>query len=345
MMIKRLSALFIIALLSSIPLAHADGYFIGSGGSSGTASTSTTDAESSSSCETSKPTLTSVEIDCRRSTYGEGLAGGAMGIHGYQFNTLVNELDPMAGSSLVPLVAGPNVVLANGVYSKLSAGNAWDSSIESSGAVIDASTQDGMISVEVESSSGVVREMFGFAYDASLKPSYTNLKFSVYQVNHNSMRVYESGIQKFVATFSVTAGDRLGIMIESGVVTYVYIKGQTITPFYVSKTLASGPLEFQASFNRGVGSSGHSVMGDVRLHSETKKVNVSAKIAGAAISTIDMHDRAELEEVGLIPIDGATYGFLTADRIETNRFASDEDIDLSHWYAISRSQTLMTISP
>ena len=341
-MTKLLSTFLLTALLS---IAHADGYFIGSNGSSGSSGTSTVDAESASSCETSKPTATSIEIDCRRSTYGEGLAGGAMGIHGYQLNRLVNVLDPMASSTAVPIIAGPNVTLTNGTYSKLSTTNAWDASIESSSAVIDASTQDGMISWEVESSSGTVREMAGFAYDASLKPSYTNLKYAIYQVNHNSMRVYESGSQKFVGTFTVTAGDRLGIMIESGVVTYVYIIGQVVTPFYESKTLASGPLEFQASFNRGLGSSGHSVMGDVRLHSETKKVNVSAKIAGAAISTIDMHDRAELEEIGLTSVDGATYGFLTADRIQTNRFSGDEDIDLSHWYAISRSQTLMTISP
>lgn len=350
-MIKRILLLALPLLLSSS--VYGEGFFFSSGAGAAASSASTPPTieyvEAASVCTDSQPTPTSIEIDCRASTYGPAAApnasGATMGIHGYHFSTLISELDPLAGSDPVPLIAAANTSLVGGVGTKTKVGNVWDAGLLSSAAVIDASTTDGMVSWLVESSSGTVREMAGWAVDASANVSYINLKYSIYQVNHNSMRVYENGSQKFIATFTVTAGDRLGIMIQSGVVTYVYIKGSVITPFYTSTVPATGPLEFQAAFNRGAGSSGQSILGDVQFHDTMTPRNVAAKVSGAATAVIDDIDKAALETVGLTASAGASYSLLTAEKNVNNKFLSGTDIDIVHWYAVTPNGSMLTVAP
>ena len=287
----------------------------------------------------SNPTPDTVTIDGRDSTDRGVATGGQIGVHSYQISTIRNNLDVTAGSTEVPTIAGVAVdEISPGVWQKNIAGNAWDSWFQSADP-IGSVNNDFAVSWLIEESAGTIREMGGLDNQPNSNASFTSIEFAVYQVNDTTIQFYESGGLQQTLSQGISIGDRFGVKIERGVASSFILQGGIETVLRVSPRAASGDLFFKGALNRGVGSSGHSVMGQVHVHDTLHPGPVVANIIGGAKEAISELDANTLLDVGLVVLPGSTYSLINAEVQDTLAFPAGIARDLMHSYCVATSQT------
>lgn len=285
-------------------------------------------------------------IDSQLSTWNGNETGGAMGIHTYNFSGIRNDLDILANSTPLTLVAGANVEPVGDGFEKSSLANTWDSWFSSQES-FDPAVQDFAISWAVESTTGTIREMIGLDSQPSANASYTSIEFAAYQVNGNFYSyVYEKGssIITGAGDVAVNVGDRIGIKCIDGVVTYFIQSGSLITDIYTSKEKATSPMFLKAALNRGKTSSGAAVVTDCASHTGVVSRSVSTSVSGLATEIISDSDKDNLSELGFIPSLGSTYSMFKFSRPTSQKFPSGLDINYSHFYYVSEAQDVQTIT-
>lgn len=339
---KKLIYSFVLILAPII--SQAANYSIGSMNSDSGSSSSQVGA--TSACESSPSGLGRFHLDCRASA-NEGVAsGGTMGDHSYSISTQRNYLDILAGDSDIALSAGANVVVnADGDYAKSIAGNSWNSWFKSSDVVFDPGMIDAMVSWEIESTTGTIREMGCLDDNPDANASYSSGDYCIYQVSASQLYIYEKAMNVYRHAISLSVGDRLGIQSEDGVVKYFHLRGNVSTAIFTSQTKASTPLSFKGVLNRGSASSGAAVMGDIKLHDFMVSRGLGVRVLGAATAEVSDDDKAKLSTIGLTVDDGALYSMITAEKITNSRFLSGMTYSISHGYSVSPTQTTMVITP
>lgn len=300
----------------------------------------------------SQPTPTSIQVDATLSEWNGDAVGGTLGSHYYSIEVLKSTLDITAGDTPVPTTAGLNVDFDGTYYKKNISGNAWNSWFKSTNPIIDPATENAAVTWEVEGDhdsdgadgdDGTIREMGGLDNNPDQNQSYSSIDFALYQVNGNLIYIYESGAYKNSYTVPMDPGDRLGVKVEQGVVSYFHLRGTTETVVHVSDTVATDPLYFKGTLNRGNASSGASVMGDVRKHNTLIPTVVTETITGGAASAISSVDQEKLVNLGLTILPGSTYGQWTADKLTSSIFPSGTVYEIIHSYFVMSNQTNGTI--
>jgi hypothetical protein len=291
-------------------------------------------------------------IDSRTSTNDGIEAGGTAGVHEYTFVSNYNKADIFAGETPLTLVDNGNSALDNGVWKKSIAGNSWNAGVNSTES-FDAS---GVFAItwEVEVSTGTVRQMGGISTNPNAGNSYTKSSHAIYQVNNYFYGyVYENGSSKKVvnqdmANRTVVPGDRFGISISGGSVSYFIMKGSVIYPMWESSTLATTTTaHFAMAFNRGVGSSGHSTIEKAWVHNASTIATRSVSIEGVANNIITPTDIATLKEVGMVIQAGSTYGDIYYIRDASSAYDNlgvPFDIDMTHNYTVTSNQDVKVIT-
>ena len=294
--------------------------------------------------EITYPTAASVKIDAGKSMLDDIELGSSDGTHSYMIESTRYYLDVTAGGDVVVTQAGANVDYdaATNMWSKNIAGNGWNSYFYSADTVIDADTQDAAVTVPIEidhdsdgatGAQGTVREMFGLASNPTANASYNKIDFAVYQVNATTVYAFQNGTNKGNFSQPMIVGDRLGIRIDSGVASVIHVRGATETPIYVFKdAMATGKYYAKGAFNRGVGSSGVSVMGDVQLHTTTVAKPMLTHIQGDAGSLVTDDDKAKLLELGLSVNSQSVYNNIIADVMVGSAFPSGTTHQFTHSY-------------
>ena len=289
------------------------------------------------------PTASSIKVDAGKSLLNDLELGSSDGTHTYMIESTRHYLDVTAGGDVVATQAGANVDYdaATDMWSKNVAGNSWNSYFYSSDTVIDADTQDAAITAPVEldhdsdgftGAQGTIREMFGISSNPTKNASYNSIDYAIYQVNATTVYAFQGGSNKGSFSRPMIVGDRLGIRIDSGVVSFIHIRGTTETVVFVSDVLASGKYYAKGAFNRGVGSSGVSVMGDVQLHTTTVAKPMLTHIQGDAGSLVTTEDRANLLELGLSANSQSVYSNIIADVMVGSAFPSGTKHQFTHSY-------------
>ena len=306
----------------------------------------------------SNPTPTSVQIDARPSLYNGTAQGGAEGYHRYGMTTLRNFVAPIDISDIttrVPLTAGINVeLLPDGItYRKLNTGNSWNSWFQSTNILIDPINENAAISWAIEDdpdgdgetgAQGTQREMAGLSATPSQNASYTSIDYAMYQVNATTVYVYEKGVN--IGNFAVpmAVGDHFLIKCDSGVVSYYLISSGGSEQFiYESKTPATSSMYFKAALNRGDGSSGNSIVGDVRKHGALIAAPVMANIQGNPQELIRDEDVTKLLNLGLVVITGSVYSNIIAEKLAGHIFPSGNVHEVAHGYSGKMDQSIATI--
>jgi len=284
-------------------------------------------------------------LDAAQSTYEGEPKGLTQGAHYWAFATSKNLLDIAAASSPITLEAGNNVIVSGVDATKSNSGNSWNSSFRSQQSK-DPSTENFAVSWLVESVTGTVREMGGLDDNPDQNSSYSSIEYAIYQVNGNIYsRVYEGGAAIVIPGYqniALQVGDRLGISVELGIVSYFHMRGDTVTIFYTSTKKANSPLFFKGALNRGAGSSGHSVMGDVTWHEGQMQVPALAQVSGFAGQGLSDQDLAALKGIGLDVQGGSTYAQISALRSASSAFLDGADyfpISVDHGYCGQYSQS------
>ena len=294
--------------------------------------------------ELTNPTATSIKIDASKSALGGVEKGNAEGTHAYMIESTRYYLDVLQGGDVVTMQAGANVDYdaATDMWSKNIAGNSWNSYIYSTDVVINADTQDAAVTVPIEidhdgdgstGAQGTVREMFGLASNPTQNASYNKIDFAVYQVNATTVYAFQNGTNKGSFSRSMIVGDRLGIRIDSGVVSVIHVRDAAETPIYVFKdVVATGNYYAKGAFNRGNESSGGSVMGDVQAHTITSAKPMLAHIQGDANSLVSVTDKEKLLELGLSANDQSVYNNIIADVLVNSAFPAGTTHTFTHSY-------------
>lgn len=325
----------------------------GGGSSSSSTNLSEEDPVTTSVLTYSKPSATSMQFDGRASTYNNTEVGALQGTHTYLFNTLRNYLDPNAVGVPVPLTAGANVTF-DGVdtFTKSIAGNSWNSWFQSTDAIVNPVAEDIKITWLIEDdfdndgddgTTGTIREMAGLDDNPSANASYSSIDYAIYQVNATTVYIYERGSNKGSFARPMNVNDRLGIKVESGVVTYIHVSAAGYeTEIFTSEKRATNVLFFKGAINRGVGQSGHGSIGGVLKHSDTIQIPVTAKIVGTAQAVIHPTDIERLTEVGLEVVPSSVYSLVSANQVVSDRFPAGTTYDVTHGFSMTLSQTTIT---
>mgnify|MGYP000630961562 CR=1 FL=1 len=276
-------------------------------------------------------------IDSRTSKYNGLEVGGSNGKHKYTFTGLKNTVDVLGTATDANLVAGLNTDLVNGVASKNIAGNTWNSSVYSQES-FDPNVLDFAVTVEIESITGTIKEMFGLDDNPTQNNSYSSIEYAVYQVNsYFYSYIYEKGQSKKIdgyTTFYFQVGDYVGVKCVNGIVSYFVLRSGVETIITTSKVVATTPLYFKAAFNRGNTSSGASVLGGVKFYTAQRQDTFSINIEGNATDLISETDKETLKDnAGVEMLTGSTYSKLDFNRSTTQRFNNGlYPLDLSHIY-------------
>lgn len=289
------------------------------------------------------PAPNAVRLDASGSLWNGAAIGGTNGTHRYHISVTKNVLDLLSPGTSVALQAGANAILnAEGRFEKSNAGNAWNSWIESAAAVGDGATEDFAVSWLVEEVTGTIREMGGLDDNPGQNASYTSGEFMLYQVNGNTLYAYENAANRGPTSLQLVAGDRLGVKVESGVVTYLHLRADVVTEIYKSTAIANYQLFFKGAFNRGDGSSGHSEMGDVQRHDTYKQKAEQYVLTGSATESISDDDIAGLENLGLIVQPGSTYSNILVNKIINGQFPAGTTYSVNHAYSGTYGQSSTT---
>lgn len=279
-----------------------------------------------------------INIDSRGSMYNGIEVGGTSGFHKYIFQGFKNTVDILASSSPLTLNIGAraaSVLTSPGSFEKDGTGNSWNSYIYSTES-FNPSELDFAFSWLVESVTGTIREMGGMDNNPNQNQSYTSLESAIYQVNNYFYsRVYESGAAKVIpnySTFYLQVGDRLGLGSIDGIVFYFVIRNEIIIEIYKSDVKLTEPMFFKAALNRGDGSSGESLIGDVKVHLSTKKTGFGVSIEGNSSDEITpLHIQTLLDEAGVNVLPGSTYGNLNITRQPFEKY-ENLSIDVTHTF-------------
>lgn len=304
-------------------------------------------------CTVNYPTANSIQLNARESVYDGDTVGGQFGRHHYSISTLRNYLNTATGlSESVELVAGANVIVdGDNNYLKSIAGNTWNSWFASAEIIVDPILEDCAVSWAIEADTdidgqggtdGSIREMGGLDDNPAQNASYTSGEYMLYQVNATTVYVYEKGLNKGSFSLAMIEGDRLGVRVESGVVSYIHFRGSLETIIYTSSVPAVSPLYFKGTLNRGIGSSGRSVIGDVREHFAISAKLKTVHISGAATELVSSEDIDKLAKLGLTVAEGSTYSLITAEKPTSDRFAESPQYDITHGYSVTDTQTVLT---
>lgn len=339
---KKLIYFFILFLIPVI--SQSANYSIGSMNVAGGGSSTQTGA--TSACESSPSGMGQFHIDCRASTNDGVASGGTMGDHSYSISTQRNYLDILAGDSDIALSAGANVVVnADGDYVKSITGNSWNSWFKSADVVFEPGMTDAMISWEIESTTGTIREMGCLDDNPDANASYTSGEYCLYQLSASQLYIYEKTLNVYRHAISLSVGDRLGIHVEEGLVKYIHLRGNVPTVVFTSQTKALTPLSFKGVLNRGSASSGAAVMGDIKLHDTMVSRGIGVRVLGAATAEVSDEDKTKLSTIGLTVDEGSLYSMITAEKITNSRFLAGMTYSISHGYSVSPTQTTMAITP
>lgn len=284
-------------------------------------------------------------LDARQSTRNGLPLGSQDGLHSWVLSADSLQLDLSDAGVPLTIQNGVNTALnAAGFWEKNIAGNVWNSQINSVES-FDPLTQDFFISAPVWV-GGTIRQMLGLddiPSGAATNQEYKSPELSIYEYNATVFRsVYESGAAVVTGRgdVAVIVGDRRAIRCVGGVFTYFIIRADgSIDDIYQSTKSPVVPLFFKGSFNRGVGSSGHSKMTDIRSHTLMKVVPVSVSIQGAAMALISDQHKAVLESVGLVPVAGAMYSDLKLERVEGINFPASLQHEFNHSYVVPETQS------
>ena len=276
-------------------------------------------------------------IDARASKYQGLEVGGSNGVHRYTFQGQKNTVDLLGSTTPATLNAGTNVNISSGVVSKNITGNTWNASAYSTES-FDPNVMDFAVTVEVESTTGTIREMIGLDDNPTQNNSYTSLDFAISQVNNYFYsRVYENGAATVIpnyTTFYFQVGDKIGVKCINGYVTYFVLRGTTVTDIYTSLKKATTPLYFKTALNRGNASSGASAVGNIEFYTSQKIDTYSLSIEGNSISSISDNDKDNLKNnAGIEFLSGSTYSLFDFTRTNSIRFGNGLlPIDLTHVY-------------
>lgn len=282
----------------------------------------------------------SLRFDARGSMWAGVPSGGVVGLHYYNLSTDKQVLDLSDAGVASVLVAGANVQAVPGGFEKSVSGNTWNSWFKSSES-FDPNVEDFAVSVLVESITGTIREMIGLDDNPNANASYSSIDSAVYTVNKNAYRVvYEKGSATTTGAGDVAmvVGDRLGVRCEGGVITYYIDRNGQIIDLYTSSRPATVPLYFKAALNRGVGSSGHSKVTDVKWITATKAAPVNAGIMGPGAAIVSDSDIERLLSVGLEVVPGSLYSDLKLTRLVDGRFPATTSHDFVHGYSVNTAQ-------
>lgn len=323
-------------------------------GSGSTIPATEDDIVANSICTYTNPTPGTLQLDARLSEFDGEASGGLIGDHTYLVNTLREFFEFTTPGTVVPLTAGANVTYdaSADMFKKNVTGSSWNSWFQSTNVLFDTSTEDACVTWLIEAdfdadgetgAQGTIREMAGLSSNPSANASYSSGEFMLYQVNATTVYVYEKGSNKGSFARPMTVGDRLGIMVESGVVTYIHV-GITgnVTKIFQSEGKAAGGYYFKAALNRGTDISGTSAVGDVQVHNTTVSQSVSTKILGGAAEAIHDSDVERLATVGLEVNPGSVYGLLTCTMQSSARYSASRSYSITHGYSVSTAQTVLT---
>lgn len=280
-----------------------------------------------------------VTVNSEASKHNGLVTGATNGRHLYIFNGLKNILDVTATTTEATLLPGANVeITALGDASKNITGNSWNSSVYSQES-FDPNLIDFAVTVEIESVTGTIREMFGLDDNPTQNNSYNSIEYAVYQVNNYFYsRVYEKGAAKIIpnyTTFYFQVGDQVGVKCVNGVVSYFVLRNGVETVIYTASEKATSPLYFKAAFNRGNSSSGASFLGGVKFYTATKQDSFTVKLDGVAGELVSETHKTNLKFAGIDLLTGSTYSKLQFKRIDSDKFKDSQGflkIDLAHSY-------------
>lgn len=286
------------------------------------------------------------EFDAEQSTHDNVPAGAASGVHFYNIHTTKLVVDNTVTGDPVNLEAGANVSFnaTDQLWEKNVAGNTWNASVRSTGVIFDPSTENCMLSWPVEASStGTVREMAGFDNQPDANDSYTSGEYFIYQVNATTVYIYEKGSNRHTKARSVVPGDRYGISVVDGVVTYLHIRDEVVTELYTSAVLATEPMYFKAALNRGNTSSGWSKIGDVRINKTANVAPTSAYVHGNALSELSDEHKKALIGVGYQPLPNTKYSRLQVERMSVPSMDANRQYEVTHAFAVMNTQTTVNV--
>jgi len=282
-----------------------------------------------------------VQIDARPSTINGIQKGGQEGYHSHAIQTQKISLDLDAQPPTEPaLVVGINAVATpDGLFEKSIAGNSWNAWIKSDAPLGNPVIEDFAVTWPLENTVGTIREMGGLDENPDENASFSSGEYMAYQVNDDYFLFYEKGANKYRFDIPMLDIDEVGVRFESQVATYFHMRSGVITDMYTSEVPAAAPLFFKGALNRGVGSSGHSILGGVKVYKGTSPKPLIERIAGAAQEAVNDADIQKLRNVGLIAASGSVYSHIIADKVEDAYFPAGTVRTNFHGYSAGAAQS------
>lgn len=264
-----------------------------------------------------------VTIDSSVSTLNGEELGATTGVHRYSFTR--DRVIPDVSDAGTPLtiVAGSNVAVNTGIWSKDTNTNGWNASVRSTES-FDVAGVFG-ISWEIYQDSNWTRMMGGLT-TSDVGDSYKYLAIALYQVNNYLYNFYyklgkathNEGLDYDERT--VAPGDRFVLCISSGQCKFFIRKNGALHYMGKLPDSLSGTVKFMAAFNRGKNKTGSTSFGNAFVHTNTSIDSVRHVIEGAADSTISDADLESLSDLGYTATSGSTYGKLQLIRSSGSAF-------------------------